>query len=124
MTRDMRVALTAVVMLVAGAATTEAQWLTLRTPGIPRLPDGTPNLNAPAPRTADGKPDFSGIWRTPTGDALHIIERFRRIDFGHMDVQIMIDDPKAYLKPWELFPDTELLDWVCENNKYLDVIPK
>jgi hypothetical protein len=33
------------------------------TPGIPRLPDGKPNLSAPAPRTADGKPDLSGIWR-------------------------------------------------------------
>jgi hypothetical protein len=66
----------------------------------------------------------------PHSDALHIIERFRRIDFGHMDVRITIDDPKAYVKPWtvsfgwELLPDTELLDWVCENNKYFDVIPK
>ena len=30
--------------------------------GIPRLPDGKPNLAAPAPRTADGKPDLSGLW--------------------------------------------------------------
>jgi hypothetical protein len=40
-----------------------AQWLNYPTPGIPRLPDGKPNLSAPAPRTADGKPDLSGIWR-------------------------------------------------------------
>ena len=66
----------------------------------------------------------------PHSEALHVIERFRRIDFGRMSVQITIDDPKAYLKPWtvsfewELFPDTELLDWVCENNKYFDTIPK
>ena len=39
-----------------------AQWLNYPTPGIPRLPDGKPNLTAPAPRTADGKPDLSGIW--------------------------------------------------------------
>jgi len=39
-----------------------AQWLNYATPGIPRLPDGKPNLAAPAPRTADGKPDLSGIW--------------------------------------------------------------
>src|SRR5215472_12762308 len=32
---------------------------------IPRLPDGKPNLSAPAPRTADGKPDLSGLWATP-----------------------------------------------------------
>jgi hypothetical protein len=42
-----------------------AQWLAYKTPGIPRTPDGKPNLSAPAPRTADGKPDLSGIWRGP-----------------------------------------------------------
>jgi len=40
-----------------------AQWINHPTPGIPRLPDGKPNLAAPAPRTADGKPDLSGVWR-------------------------------------------------------------
>ena len=39
-----------------------AQWLTYPTGGVPRLPNGKPNLSAPAPRTADGKPDLSGIW--------------------------------------------------------------
>ena len=59
----------------------------------------------------------------PHSDALRVIERFRRRDFGHMEVQVTIDDPKAYAKPWtatipwELVPDTDLLDWVCENNK-------
>src|SRR6476661_9775515 len=41
-----------------------AQWLSYPTPGIPRTPDGKPNLSAPAPKTADGKPDLSGIWET------------------------------------------------------------
>src|SRR5436853_4547113 len=44
-------------------ATAAAQWLNYPTPGIPRLPDGKPNLLAPTPRTADGKPDLSGVWR-------------------------------------------------------------
>jgi hypothetical protein len=54
---------------------------------------------------------------------MHIVERFRRPDFGHMEVKTTIDDPKAYTKPWTvtipwvLLADTELLDWVCENEK-------
>src|ERR1700723_1850980 len=46
-----------------------AQWLNYPTPGIPRLPDGKPNLAAPAPRTADGKPDLSGLWQPASGGA-------------------------------------------------------
>lgn len=42
-----------------------AQWLNYPAPGIPRLPDGKPNLSAPTPRTADGKPDLSGVWNGP-----------------------------------------------------------
>ncbi len=225
-----------------------AQWLNYPDSHIPRTADGKPNLKAPVPKLPGGMPDFSGIWRAPTGkylenlgadgieiqmqpwadrlyqerqeneykdrpgghclphsvtdfdghftprkiiqqpglivmlfesyhsyrqiftdgrplpeerdpawfgysvgkwegdtlvvdtvgvnektwlddsghphsDALHIIERFRRPDFAHMEVQVTIDDPKAYKKPWtarigwELMPDTELLDWVCENEK-------
>jgi hypothetical protein len=41
-----------------------AQWLTWRTPGIPRAVDGSPDLSAPLPRAADGKPDLTGVWRT------------------------------------------------------------
>jgi hypothetical protein len=47
------------------AAPVSAQWLHYPTPGIPRTPDGKPNLSAPAPKTADGKPDLSGIWTSP-----------------------------------------------------------
>ena len=236
---------------VAGLNTpASAQWLNYPDPRTPRTADGKPNLSAPAPKLADGTPDFSGIWRAPDGkylgnlaadgievqlqpwaeklfkerqanqskdwpnghclpnsvtdsdahisprkviqqpglvvflfeayhyyrqiftdkrplpddpdpswfgysvgkweddtlvvdtvglkeatwldvaghphsDALHVIERFRRSDFGHMEVQVTVDDPKAYKKPWtvkigwELLPDTDLLDWVCENERDL-----
>lgn len=50
------------VVTVALSAPLAAQWLNQPTPGIPRTPDGKPNLAAPAPRTADGKPDLSGLW--------------------------------------------------------------
>ena len=51
-----------VVLMSFLPAIADAQWLDYKTPGIPRLPDGKPNLSAPAPRTADGKPDLNGIW--------------------------------------------------------------
>jgi hypothetical protein len=40
-----------------------AQWLNYATSGVPRLPDGKPNLTAPVPRAADGKPDLSAMWQ-------------------------------------------------------------
>jgi hypothetical protein len=230
-----------------------AQWLNYPTMGVPRTPDGKPNLSAPAPRSADGKADITGLWmpspmfigniasklkpgevpfqpwaetlykhrqdteskEDPTGwcvpggvprsdavpypfkivttqgmtlilyeavhwyrqiftdgrpfpkdpnptwmgysignwegdtfvvrtqgfndkgwldngghpatDALKVTERFHRKDFGHMDIDINIDDSKAYTKPWSVTlpltyqPDTELLEYVCvENNKDLE----
>jgi hypothetical protein len=50
------------VVTVALSAPLAAQWLNQPTPGIPRTPDGKPNLAAPAPRTPEGKPDLSGLW--------------------------------------------------------------
>jgi hypothetical protein len=59
----------------------------------------------------------------PHTDAMHVTERFRRRDFGHLEIDITIDDAKAYTKPWtvtarfDLLPDTELIENICENEK-------
>jgi hypothetical protein len=45
------------------AAPLYGQWLNYPTLGIPRTPDGKPDLTAPAPKIPDGKPDLSGIWQ-------------------------------------------------------------
>jgi hypothetical protein len=227
-----------------------AQWLQFPTPNVPRLPDGKPNLSAPAPRSPDGRPDLSGIWLPrgryiqdlatdlkpgdvsfqpwaaevykhrqdtlskddpqgrcvlsgvpraslvpypfkivnttngtivilyealhayrqiymdgrklpanpnpawmgysvgrweadslvvesngfvennwidngghPATESLRLTERFRRRDFGHLDLAITIDDPKTYTKPWtavvpiQASPDTELIEYVCDENE-------
>jgi hypothetical protein len=63
--------------------------------------------------------DVEGSTLTESG---RIIERFRRIDYGHLEIEVTIDDPKAYLKPWtvtvhqRLMPDTELIEFVCQEN--------
>src|SRR5215471_8967446 len=59
----------------------------------------------------------------PGTESLRVTERFRRKDFGHMDVRVTIDDPKAYTKPWDvtmpllLQPDTEMIEYMCTENE-------
>jgi len=52
------------IALTAAPAFVQAQWLNYPTPGVPRSPDGKPNLSAHTPRAADGKPNLSGLWQT------------------------------------------------------------
>jgi hypothetical protein len=250
-----------ILILTAFSATAAAQWLNYPEPGVPRLPDGKPNLAGPVPRTSDGKPDLSGVWRGignfklledlannfkpgefpmqpwvealvswrranfgigdpeaecltegipriygnsgifpmkivqtpgmlaflyehmwtfrqvfmdgrklpsnpnptwlgysvgrwdedtlvidsagfngkiwlddlghPATEALHLTERLRRTDFGHMELKLTVDDPNAYTKPWtitealQLYPDGELIEYQClENEKDLIHIRK
>src|SRR5580658_8621739 len=49
-------------------ALVQAQWIKQPTVGIPRTPDGKPDLMARAPRAADGKPDMSGLWTFGGGE--------------------------------------------------------
>ena len=59
----------------------------------------------------------------PHSEAMQVTERFHRRDVGHMDVQITIDDPKSYSKPFtikyndHLLPDTDVLEYFCAENE-------
>jgi hypothetical protein len=249
-------ALPCVTLLLAAAPVCLAQWPGHPTPGIPRVAGGAPDMSAPAPRTADGHTDISGLWvpaapyvvddkggsrpgqvpfqpwadalfkarfenggrddpsayclpggvprvdlipypfrilavpgRTvvlyeiysvfreiltdgrplpenpnptwmgysvghweeeafvvrssgfngktwidtngrPATPALEVLERFRRKNFGYMDLDITVVDPVTYTRPWSirvplhLAADTEMIEYVCnENNKYPQVVP-
>ena len=52
-----------IAVVLVMTASVHAQWLNYPTRGVPRTPDGKPDLSAPAPRTEDGKPDLSGVWQ-------------------------------------------------------------
>ena len=68
-----------------------------------------------------------GIWLdrngSPMTEAARMTEKFRRLSFGRLDIELTIDDPKAYTKPWTvtlhqlIVPDTELLDYFCQENE-------
>ena len=58
----------------------------------------------------------------PHSEAMKVTERFRRRDVGHMEIEIVIDDPKAYtqqiryVQPQELLPDGDLIEYICNEN--------
>jgi hypothetical protein len=59
---------------------------------------------------------------TPGTESLRVIERYTRTNIGRMNIDVTIDDPKAYTKPWtvklawRLVPDTDLIESICEEN--------
>jgi len=71
-----------------------------------------------------------GLWLdrsgSPMTDAAKMTERFRRVKYGKLEIEITVDDPKAYTAPWtvklnhSILLDTDLLDYTClENEKSL-----
>jgi hypothetical protein len=68
-----------------------------------------------------------GLWLDAAGnpltEAATITERFRRVDFGNLEIVVTVDDPTAYTAPWTttlrqfLVVDTELLDYICLENE-------
>ncbi len=67
--------------------------------------------------------DVEGSPLTNTGK---MTERFRRVDFGHLEIQITVEDPKAYTRPWtvtmhqRLLLNSELIEFICNENEKSD----
>jgi hypothetical protein len=60
----------------------------------------------------------------PQTESLHVTERFQRTNFGHISLQLTIDDARIYTKPWTVnlsgfnfLGDEELMESICENEK-------
>lgn len=57
---------------------------------------------------------------SPMTSSAEVTERFRRTNYGNLEVEITVNDPRAYTKPWtvkvvqRIFPDTELIEFICE----------
>jgi len=58
----------------------------------------------------------------PRSEKLHITERFRRRDFGHLEVRTLIDDPETFARPWKidtelsLAPNRDVTEYVCNDD--------
>ena len=104
-----RTALISVAMLLAlCGSTASAQWIRLHTPGIPRTADGRPDMDAPAPRTAVGTADLSGMWVASPG--AYLFNVLRDVDSGdiHESARNVVrrraaeygrDDPNLFCLP-------------------------
>jgi hypothetical protein len=63
------------------------------------------------------------VFGTPLTDAATLTEHFRRVSYGRMQIDITIDDPKAYTRPWtvrvnqRIMPEQELIEFVCLENQ-------
>jgi hypothetical protein len=59
----------------------------------------------------------------PLTDAARVTERFRRLNFGQLDIDVTIDDPKAYTRPWtvrvthRIMVDSEMIEFICHENQ-------
>jgi hypothetical protein len=99
-----------VLLVLAGASgSVQAQWLNYPAPGTPRTRDGKPNLTAPAPLAAHGKPDLSGVWQVEPTPA----KELKRL-FGDLSVENVLGDSSAAYSKYlvdilvDFEPDTPL----------------
>ena len=66
----------------------------------------------------------------PRTEKLHVVERYTRVDFSRLQVQVTVEDPGVFAKPWhinmnwDLAPKEELIEYVCENNRAQNMVGK
>lgn len=74
--------------------------------------------------------DRSWLGVIPHTEQLHIVQRYRRPDLGHLQKDVTIEDPGAFTQPWtfrvnwELAPGEEVVEMVCESNNYEQHVPR
>jgi hypothetical protein len=80
----------------------------------------TNNLRGAEDSPYDGWLDVNG---SPYSQQAKFTERFRRLDYSHLQIDMTVDDPKAYTKPWtvrvdqRVVPDGELIEFICNENQ-------
>ena len=80
----------------------------------------TNNLRGAEDGPFDGWLDVNG---SPYSEQVKFTERFRRLNYGHLQIDVTVEDAKAYTKPWtvridqRLAPDSELIEFVCNENQ-------
>jgi hypothetical protein len=111
-----------------------ASYRQIFTDGRPLPEDPQPSANGYSSGTWEGDTLVvrtsgfqDGIWLdrkgSPLTEAATLTERFRRVNYGKLDIDLTVDDPKAYTAPWtvtlhqNLKPDTDLVDYVCLENE-------
>ena len=83
---------------------------------------GAPTLTGKDPVGLFRDDGWLDIIGSPLTDQAKLTERFRRVNYGRMEIDITVDDPKVYTKPWtvrhlqDIMPDGELIEFICEEN--------
>ena len=90
----------------------------------PIFTDGRPLPDDPQPTWNGYRDDQTlDLLGSPLTNSAKVTERFRRPSFGRLEIEVAVDDPKAYTQPFtvlvkqDLAPDTDLLDAPCADNE-------